>query len=347
MRYALVGCGRIAPRHLAAAQANHLDLVALCDLDLARAEALAPEGTPLYDDLPAMLWEAEPELVAVATDSGSHAAVALACLESGCHVLIEKPVALSLPDADAVIALAKKQGVVAAVCHQNRFNGAVLALAAALSERRLGRLLHGAAQVRWRRDAAYYAQAGWRGRWATDGGVLMNQCIHCIDLLRWAFGPVDEVSGRLARVCHPAIEAEDVGLATLRFHSGALGLIEGSSCVWPRNLSETLSVFGERGAVVLGGQSLERAETWRVDGLSQPEAERPPDIYGFGHVPLYADLLAAIETGRPPLVSAAEGRDALELVLAVYRSARENRPVRLPMGDFGSADMAGFWPATP
>lgn len=342
MRYALIGCGRIAKNHLAAAGAAGLKIAALCDLKPERAERFSVFGAEVYTDYRAMLREARPELVAVATDSQSHAALALDCIASGCHVLIEKPVALRLSDADEISHLALQKGVVAAVCHQNRFNRSVAALFEALGAGAFGRLYHGAAQIRWHRGADYYLQAGWRGRWESDGGALMNQCIHCIDLLLAAFGPAREVCGYLANAAHPQNEAEDVGVAAVRFESGALGVIEGSTCVYPENLSETLSVFGERGSAVLGGKSLERAEVWRVAGFPAPPSDTPPDVYGFGHTPLYQNLLASIAGGAPPAVSVAAGRAAVELVLAVYRSAALGAPVRLPLGDFSSARMKRY-----
>jgi UDP-N-acetyl-2-amino-2-deoxyglucuronate dehydrogenase len=342
VRYALIGCGRIAKNHLAAAAANGLDIAALCDLQPERARAFCIPGAKIYSDHRALLRDARPQLVAIATDSGSHAALALDCIGAGCHVLIEKPVALRLSDADRIIRLAAAQKVVAAVCHQNRFNRAVTALFEAQRDGAFGRLYHGAAQIRWHRDAAYYAQADWRGRWESDGGALMNQCIHCIDLLLAVFGPAQEVCGYLANAAHPANEAEDVGVAIIRFANGALGILEGSTCVAPENLSETLSVFGERGTAVLGGRSLERADVWRLPGFAAPQPDAPPDIYGFGHTPLYADLIASIASGGAPVTSAVEGRIALELVLAVYRSAATGAPVRLPLEDFSSAEMKGL-----
>ncbi|MEG1849125.1 MAG: Gfo/Idh/MocA family oxidoreductase, partial [Oscillospiraceae bacterium] len=228
-RTALIGCGRIAGNHLAAARANGLFIAALCDLDARRAHEKAPENAAVYTDYRRMLDEIRPELVVIATDSGSHAAIALDCLAAGCHVLIEKPVALSLSSADALCAAAERHGRIAAVCHQNRFNAPVRALRAALDDGALGRLCHGAAQVRWRRDDAYYAQAAWRGRWESDGGTLMNQCIHGIDLLRWMLGDeVEEVYGATRQQFHDYLEAEDIGMAVVKFKNGAIGTIEGT-----------------------------------------------------------------------------------------------------------------------
>jgi UDP-N-acetyl-2-amino-2-deoxyglucuronate dehydrogenase len=234
-------------------------------------------------------------------------------------------------------------------CHQNRFNKSIQKIRAALEAGRFGHLFNGSAVVRWNRGPDYYAQAPWRGKWATDGGALMNQCIHNIDLLRWMMGDeVDEVMAFTDRLNHPFIEAEDLGLAIVRFKNGSYGTIEGTTNIYPKNLEETLSIFGETGTVRAGGKSVNRIEEWRfADGLDDPDAvrrefaENPPNVYGFGHTPLYKDMLDAIETGREPFIDGNAGRRALELVLAVYKSAAENRPVRLPLENVSTLDFTG------
>ena len=322
MRYLLIGCGRIGTRHADAARSCGLSPVGFCDRVRARAERFAEGDDALVFTDAAEALGTNPELVAIATDSGSHAALARQALLAGANVLIEKPMAMCLSDADSLIELAEQKGLTLAVCHQNRFNPGVRGLFAALGEGALGELCHGAAQVRWYRDAAYYRQAAWRGKWATDGGALMNQSIHCIDLLRAVFGPAKEVRCFLRNAAHPEIETEDCAAAAVRFESGAIGLIEASTCCVPANLSETLSVFGTKGSAVLGGTCLDRVDTWRIPGVLPPDPGAvPPDIYGFGHRALYADIIDAILRGRAPLVSGREGREALALVLACYESA--------------------------
>ena len=355
LTYALIGCGRIAPNHIAAAlnSRDGLTIAAVCDRQEDKAAALLHrfglDDVPRFTDYRRMLDEVHPQLAAVATDSGSHAAVALDCLDAGCHVIVEKPIALSLADADRMIETAAECGRRLCVCHQNRFNKSVGMIRYALEAGRFGRLYHGAAHVRWNREADYYRQAPWRGKWASDGGALMNQCIHNIDLLRWMMGDrVDEVMAYTDRLAHPYIEAEDLGLAVVRFAGGSYGLIEGTTNVYPRNLEETLYLFGEKGTVKAGGQSVNIIEEWSfADGLDDPAdirrrfGENPPNVYGFGHTPLYADMIAAVNGGRAPYVDGAAGRRALELVLAIYRSAAEGRPVRLPLTACACADFAG------
>lgn len=356
LRYALIGCGRIAVNHIAAALAENLDVVGLCDLEIENIHAMLRKagvstGYPVYSDYRQMLRETKPELVGIATESGKHAQIALDCIEQGCHVIIEKPIALSLQDADAVIAAGNERGVCVSACHQNRFNLSIQMMRQAIEGGRLGRPLYGTAHIRWNRNEEYYAQAPWRGTWAQDGGALMNQCIHNIDLLRWMMGDeVTEVFAYTERLTHPYIEAEDMGLALTKFANGAYGLIEGSTSVFSKNLEETLYIFGEKGTMKAGGQSVNRIEEWRLgDGLDDAEdvkvrtAENPPDIYGFGHSRLYADVIRAIEMGTKPLADGEAGRRALELVLAIYRSAKEGRPIRLPMASFSTIDMAGYF----
>lgn len=352
MKYALIGCGRIAKNHLAAAVACGLNVAALCDLLPDAMQRLLTQGpTALkgcsparYTDYRHMLAEVSPRLVAIATDSGAHASIALDCIAAGAHVILEKPMAMSLYDADRIIEAARAAGVLVAVCHQNRFNNASQALRRAVDEGRFGKISHAAVGIRWNRGRDYYRQAPWRGRWQSDGGALMNQCIHGIDLLNWLMGGgVSTVCGVCRNRFHPFIEAEDVGLALLTFESGAVATIEGTTNIFPENLEETLCIFGERGTVRLGGPSAGRIEHWRfADCLPAPEiAERIQNVYGNGHTRLYDDMLSAIRHNRSPLIDARGGRAALELVLAVYKSHKEGATVQLPLTDFSATDMAG------
>jgi UDP-N-acetyl-2-amino-2-deoxyglucuronate dehydrogenase len=357
IKYALIGCGRISPNHIAAALNNKagLEIAAICDLSakkmdmLIAAFGLENSGIRKYTDFNELLACEKPQLVAVATDSGSHAMVAIACIKAGCATLIEKPIALSLTDADMLIAAAKENGVMLGTCHQNRFNKSVGKIRQAVDEKRFGRLFHGAAHVRWNRGEDYYAEAPWRGKWASDGGALMNQCIHNIDLLRWMMGDeITEVMAYTDRLNHDYIEAEDLGLALIKFKNGSYGLIEGTTNIYPKNLEETLYIFGERGTVKVGGKSVNLIEQWSfADNIDEPEqvkkefCENPPNVYGFGHTPLYTDVIDAINTGRPPYVDGEAGRRALELVLAIYKSAAEGRPIALPLKECASIDFTG------
>lgn len=354
MRYALIGCGRISPNHIAAAKANNLDIVALCDVVKENIEDkilkfdLDP-GIAQYTDYRKMLSDIRPELVAIATESGKHASIALDCIDYGCNVIIEKPIALSLSDADNIIKKAKEKNVKVCANHQNRFNKSIQKIREAVEKERFGRMFYGTAHIRWCRDYEYYHRAQWRGTWEQDGGALMNQCIHNIDLLRWMMGDeVIEVSGMTDRLNHSYIEAEDLGIAIVKFANGSYGIIEGTTDIYPKNLEESLYLFGEKGTVKAGGQSVNVIEEWRFsDMLDDPEEvksqfhENPPNVYGYGHTPLYLDMINAIKDNREPYVNGEAGRRALELVLAIYKSAATGETVKLPLKDCSTIDFKG------
>lgn len=356
MKYALIGCGRIAVNHIKAAVGNSLDIVAMCDILPQQIDILCSkvpfEGSfDRYEDYRKMLAEhPEIELVSIATDSGRHAEIALYCIEQGKNVIIEKPMAMSMKDADAIVQAAEKSGLVVSVCQQNRFNVAVQETRKALEAGRFGKLSHGSINVRWRREKAYYDQADWRGKWASDGGCLFNQCIHGVDLLRWMMGDeVEEVYGVTRRHFHDYIECEDLGMAVVRFKNGAVGTIEGSVNVFPRDMEETLYLFGEKGTVKIGGTSTNNIDVWDFADEKEEDKENKGrqvtvgNIYGSGHMALYADVIDAINTGRKPYVDAKAGRNAVEMILAIYKSSITGQPVKLPLADTASTDFEGYF----
>ena len=359
LKYALIGCGRIAPNHAEAVCKNldMLDPIAVCDIVPERMQEIVNrhwnfDGQSIatyqnYKDL--LSSEQKPDLIAIATESGKHAEIAMDCLRAGCHVIVEKPIALSIEDAEAMINLADEMGLVLCACHQNRFNRSIGKIREAVDTGRFGKLLHGTAHIRWNRGPSYYEQATWRGTWEQDGGALMNQCIHNIDLLSWMMGgDVEEVFAYTDNLAHPYIDGEDLGIAVVRFTNGAYGIVEGTTSVFPSNLEETLYLFGESGTVKAGGKSVNIIEEWRfADGKDDSEAikreyyENPPNVYGFGHMPLYRDVIGAILEGRQPMVDGRQGLKALELVLGIYKSSKERCPVKFPIGAFSTMDMKG------
>lgn len=355
MKYALIGCGRISPNHVVAAIKNKLDIVAFCDINVENANDkivkfdLQDKQIHVYTDYHEMLEKEKPDLVAIATESGKHAQIALDCLDYQCNLIIEKPIALSLRDADAIIEKGRKVGVKVCACHQNRFNKSILEIRKAIDKGRFGKLLYGTAHIRWTRDWNYYSRAKWRGTWKQDGGALMNQCIHDIDLLRWMMGDeIDSVYGMTDRLLHDYIEAEDLGIALIKFKNGSYGIIEGTTNVYPKNLEETLYVFGEKGTVKAGGEAVNIIEEWRFsDYLDEAEvikrecSEQPPNVYGFGHTKLYKNVIGAIEGKNELLVDAEAGKRALELVLAIYQSAHTGLPVKFPLKNCSTIDFEG------
>ena len=355
MKYALIGCGRIATNHMKAAVLNKLEIVAVCDVLPEAMEALLAKhdlqddaSIKRYTDYKEMIQAEKPELVSIATESGIHAEIALYCIDNGVNVIIEKPMAMNMKDADEIIRRSEEKGVKVSACHQNRFNIAIQELRKALESGRFGKLSHGSINVRWNRDHGYYDQASWRGTWAQDGGALMNQCIHGIDLLRWMMGDeVEEVYGQTRQQFHDYLEAEDIGMAVIKFKNGAIGTIEGTTNVFPRNLEETLYVFGENGTVKIGGTSTNNIDVWNfadeteADQANKGREEQTSNVYGNGHTSLFADVMDAIENDRKPYVDAVAGRNALEMVLAIYKSQKTGQPVKLPLTDFASTDMEG------
>jgi predicted dehydrogenase len=359
---ALIGCGRISSKHIEGFvyNADKLILTSLCDTIRTRAEEKETEyrkeipgaNIAVYSDYHEMLSVQKPDIVTIATESGSHAKITIDCLNAGAHVICEKPVALSTVDSKNMIITARNKKRKLAVCFQNRFNTPVQKLRAAVESGRFGRLLHGMIQIRWNRNKAYYAEAPWRGTWEYDGGTLMNQCTHGIDLLQWMMGEdAVRVQAQTRRFQRP-IEAEDFGAAIVEFKSGAVGIIEGSADIFPSNLNETLSIFGEKGSVVIGGLAVNKFETWRFadsdytgdteeKALNQNEKD-PPNVYGFGHTALFKDFVEAIDNNREPLVSGENCKNAVEIILAIYKSQKTKGPVDLPT-DFSTHDMKGYF----
>lgn len=364
MKYkiAIIGCGRISHKHIEAIVDNSekLELVGVCDVIEQRAKDKANEykehftdvDVAIYTDYKKLLDEIKPDIVTIATESGYHVEIAVNCLKSGTNVICEKPMALSSVDAQKMNDTAERVGKKLAVCFQNRFNAPIQKTRKALEAGRFGRMLHGMIQIRWNRNEGYYKQALWRGTWEQDGGTLMNQCTHGIDLLQWMMGEdVVRVHGVTRKFLRP-IEAEDFGAAILEFKSGAVGMIEGTADIFPTNLNETLSLFGEQGSVVVAGLAVNRMETWRFadaekvgdteDKVLNPDEKDPPSVYGFGHSALFADFVDALDNNREPYVSGVVGKKALDVVLAIYQSMKEGRPIDMPV-DFATIEMKGIF----
>ncbi|MBO5608327.1 MAG: Gfo/Idh/MocA family oxidoreductase [Treponema sp.] len=361
-RVALIGCGRISFKHIEAFVNNKdiMDLVAVCDIKLDKAKEkredylkeIPTANVSVYSDYNKMLSEIHPDLITIATPSGLHCKIACDALNSKVNVITEKPMALSTNDAQKMIDTARFNNKKLAVCFQNRFNIPVQRVREAYEKGRFGRILHGMIQVRWNRNEAYYSEASWRGTWEQDGGTLMNQCTHGIDLLQWMMGEdAVRVQAQTRRFLRP-ISAEDFGCAIVEFKSGAVGIIEGSADIYPKNLCETLSLFGEKGTVVIGGLAVNKIENWRFsdseivgdteEHVLDPNSKDPPTVYGFGHSALFRDVLESIKYNREPLVNGEKGKKALDIILAIYESQKTGLPVTLP-NNFSTMDMKGIF----
>lgn len=339
LRFAVVGCGRIGKRHaelLASGSIPGARLVAVCDLNEVRALAFsASYGCRSFLTIDDMIDEAKPNVAIICTPSGDHAVSAVAAARLGCHVVVEKPMALTLADADRMIRTCAESQVKLFVVKQNRFNLPVQKLREAVVSGRLGKITLGTIRVRWCRPNSYYEQDDWRGTWLHDGGVLANQASHHIDALEWMMGEVDSVYA-IAKTFLADIEVEDTALAILRFRSGALGLIEATTATRPRDLEGSLSILGELGTVEVAGVALNKMRIWELsttegsDPLDLTEfSENPPDVYGFGHRRYLEHVVDCIENETNQLVDGLEGRKSLELINAIYESIETHREVSL------------------
>ncbi len=337
LNLAIIGCGRIAKRHLGLMpELRGVRLAGVCDIVPERAAAAgAAHGVPHFTDARALLDAVKPDVVSILTPSGSHAALGLQALAANCHVIIEKPMALRLADADALIAAAAAKQRRLYVVKQNRCNLPVVKLKEALDAGRFGKLVLGTVRVRWCRDQSYYDSDAWRGTWHDDGGVLTNQASHHIDLLQWLLGPVETVTAMTARRLVD-IEAEDTGTALLRFSSGALGIIEATTGARPKDLEGSLSLLGEGGSVEIAGFAVNKIRTWQFAHPLPGDAEvmekfstNPPDVYGFGHRVFLQQVFDSILSSGPAPVDGAEGRKSLELINAIYESVETGRAVNL------------------
>ena len=333
---ALVGCGRISRNHFEAiAKVPGLRLAAVCDVVAARArEAGERLGVPWYASYAEMLAAVPSDLVTVATPSGLHPEHGIVAARAGRHVVSEKPMAISLDGADALVRACDEAGVHLFVVKQNRLNPPIQLLRKAIDKGRFGRIFVANATVRWTRPQEYYDLAPWRGTWTLDGGAILNQASHYVDLLQWLVGPVESVMAKTATLAR-RIEAEDTGAAVLRFRGGALGVIEVTMLTYPRNLEGSITIIGEKGTVKIGGTAVNRVEHWTFadydddDKLIEATSATPPSVYGFGHEGYYRNVLSVLRGEATADTDGRSGRKSLELILAIYESARTGRDVEI------------------
>ncbi len=338
VRIALVGCGRISASHCDAIfKIDGLALAAVCDVVESRARGAGETwGVPWFTNYETMLAEANCDAVAIATPSGLHPAQGILAARAGKHVISEKPMAITLASADALVKACDDAGVQLFVVKQNRLNATVQLVKRALDKGRFGRLFLANTTVHWTRPQEYYDQAPWRGTWEFDGGAFMNQASHYVDLMQWLVGPVESVIAKTATLSR-RIEAEDTGAAVLKFRNGALGVIEVTMLTYPKNLEGSFTLIGEKGTVKIGGTAVNKIENWSFADADPDDAEvervntDPPSVYGFGHEPYYRNVLRVIRGEAVPDTDGRGGRKSLELILGIYESAKTGQEVPLPL----------------
>lgn len=339
MNFALVGCGNIAKKYVHVFQ-NDLDnakLVGFCDLELDRAKKYADElGVRAFADARKMMASIGDDIDAlcVLTPSGVHINNVRELVEYGKPLIIEKPLALRLLEADEIIGDCDRNKVKIFVVHQNRYNSPIIKAREALEQGRFGKLVMGTVRLRWKRDQAYYDSADWRGTWAYDGGVFTNQASHHIDMLTWFMGEVESVKAvGITRLVN--IECEDTGAAILRFSNGSLGIIEATTAVRPKDLEGSLSILGEKGSVVIGGFFMNELLTWEfedhqpIDDTVFTDYGNNPEGWGHNVAEYLKDVIRAIRENHAGLVDGLEGRKSLELISAIYESIETGNDVAL------------------
>jgi len=339
IRFALVGCGRIADKHFESFErhAERAELVAVCETDreaLRRAEART--GVPGFDSLHAVLARSNADVIVLATPSGIHAEQTIQSAAAGRHVVTEKPMATRWHDGKAMVAACDKAGVQLFVVKQNRQNPTIQLLKRALDRRRFGRVYMVTVNVLWSRPQAYYDSAPWRGTWEFDGGAFMNQASHYVDLLDWLIGPVESVQAFTATLARH-IEVEDTGVATIRWRSGALGSVNVTMLTHKKNLEGSITVIGEKGTVRVGGVAVNEILHWE---FAEPDPDdeqvrnanyQTTSVYGHGHPLYYDNVIRSLRGEARPETDGREGLRSLELLIGIYLSARDGRPVGLPL----------------
>jgi UDP-N-acetyl-2-amino-2-deoxyglucuronate dehydrogenase len=338
LRVALIGCGRISRNHFdAIAKLDGLSISGVCDIVEARAKAAGEAlGVPWFTSYEEMLRDAPSEIVTVATPSGLHPAHGILAAKAGKHVVCEKPMAITLESADALVRACDDANVKLFVVKQNRLNPPIQLLKRAVEKGRFGKIYLANTTVRWARPQEYYDQAPWRGTWEFDGGAFMNQASHYVDLMQWLVGPVESVIAKTATLARK-IEAEDTGVAVLRFRNGALGTIEVTMLTYPKNMEGSITILGEKGTVRIGGVAVNEIQQWNFAEPHAMDAERDDasyqttSVYGFGHPLYYDNVINTLRGEAQPETDGREGLKSLELLIAMYLSSRDGKRVNLPL----------------
>ncbi|KTD82730.1 Gfo/Idh/MocA family protein [Legionella waltersii] len=336
---ALVGCGRISNNHFQAIQQHqeNLNLTAVCDINSNALEtAVSTYRVDGYENLDEMLAVCNADIVSICTPSGLHPSQAIKVAHSGRHVLTEKPMATRWDDAIRMVRACDEAGVRLYVVKQNRLNATLQLLKNAIDKNRFGKIYMASINVFWTRPQDYYDQASWRGTWELDGGAFMNQASHYVDLLHWLLGPVESIQAMTATLARK-IEAEDTGVLNIRWRNGALGSMSVTMLAYPKNFEGSITILGEKGTVRIGGVAVNEIQHWEFDEKLPEDDEiqkasyQTTSVYGFGHPLYYHNVVESLRGNEVPLVDGREGLTSLELLVAAYRSARDNKTVHLPL----------------
>jgi len=338
-KIALIGCGRISGKHLEsiAQLQDELKLVAVCDIIAERAKAAGEKySVNWYTDYEEMLDKEEPDIVSVCTPSGLHPQHGIAAAQRGLHVIVEKPMAITLEAADRLIQACDKARVELFVVKQNRLNTTLQMLKRAVDKGRFGQIYMVHSNVFWQRPQSYYDMAKWRGTWEFDGGSFMNQASHYVDAVQWLIGPVEHVMAETATMAR-RIETEDTGSAILKFRNGVIGTINVTMLTYPKNFEGSITILGEKGTAKVGGIAVNHIDKWEFedydddDRLIEESNYNPPNVYGLGHLPYYKNVIATLNGDSDADTDGRSGRKSLELIIAIYKSAQMGKKIALPL----------------
>lgn len=336
---ALIGCGRISGKHLEsiAQLKDDLKLAAVCDIIEDRAKAAGEKyGVDWYTDYERMLERDDLDIVSICTPSGKHHQHGIAATRHGLHVIVEKPITITLEAADRLIQACDRAQVQLFVVKQNRLNTTMQMLKRAVDKGRFGKIYLAQSNVFWQRPQSYYDMAKWRGTWEFDGGSFMNQASHYVDAIQWLIGPVEHVMAETATMARQ-IETEDTGSAILKFRNGVIGTINVTMLTYPKNFEGSITILGEKGSVKVGGIAVNHIDKWEFedydddDRLIEESNYNPPNVYGLGHLPYYKNVIAALDGAAEPDTDGRSGRKSLELIIAIYKSAQMGKKIALPL----------------
>lgn len=339
IKFGLIGCGRISAKHFEAiAQIENAEIISCCDIIEKKARETSEKYNIKihYKDYKKMLDTEKLDAILICTPSGLHPQMGIEAANRKIHVVTEKPMAITLKSADELVKACDLNEVELFVVKQNRLNPSIQLLKKAIDKGRFGRLFSANATVRWTRPQSYYDMSTWRGTWEFDGGAFMNQASHYFDLINWLMGPVESVMSFTATLNHE-IETEDQGAGIIHFRNGAIGVVEVTMNTYPKNYEGSITIMGENGTVKIGGVAVNKVEHWVFkdydddDKLIETVETNPTSVYGFGHLGYLKDVVQVLQGNGKPKTDGRSGRKSLELILAMYDSARTGKKIAIPL----------------